>query len=128
MPARYGRPRVTGPAPSPMLGEDIRRDWEKGLRKPPSQPGGERYPVSSQRNPRGLSRYVHRRHIQVIRLAAILLVTILSSVFITYMALKPDPAPVQEMCVSRDSDRSQSAGESDAQRWYRSKPFGGRVD
>jgi len=87
---------------SPMLGEDIRRDWEKVAE------AIQRDTRSSQRNPRGLSRYVHRRHIQVIRLAAILLVTILSSVFITYMALKPDPAPVQEMVFREiQTDRNQ---------------------
>lgn len=85
---------------------DVQKDWQRirngvsgsgNLRSHPGYAGSRR------------TRFVQRRNLQIIRLAAILLITILSSVFITYMAVSPaEPPPIPEIVFREiQTDRNQ---------------------
>jgi transmembrane sensor len=93
------------PASNAVLSFDVHKDWKRINEAIGSEADGSR---KSRLAKLGASRYVQRRYVQIIRLAAILLITILSSVFITYMALSPVESTVPEIVFREiQTDRNQ---------------------
>jgi transmembrane sensor len=93
------------PLGASVLANDTRKDWQKvndALR------GGPNWSARSVRTTTYMPFGMHRRYVQALRLAAILLVTIVSSVFITYTALSPVDVPVPEIVFREiQTDRNQ---------------------
>lgn len=94
------------PVESAVLSCDVNKDWQRIFG---TVRNGADHPRKSAMSSTRISRHVHRRYVQVVRLAAILLITILSSVFITYMALSPAEIPSTPEIVFREiqTDRNQ---------------------
>jgi transmembrane sensor len=93
------------PIGASVLANDTRQDWQKIAGSVRTRP----LSVSTEgRKMSYLTMRLQRRYVQALRLAAILLITIISSVFITYLAMSPTDVPVPEIVFREiQTDRNQ---------------------